>query len=113
MARDLKHTSITEETIQEIVRRILRVSTPDRVILFGSAATGSMSSDSDIDLLVLEPSVADPRSEAMRLRAALEGIPYPIDVIVMTNDRFEETRSVIGGVAFPAARYGRVIYEAA
>ncbi len=113
MARDLERTSISEETIREIVRRILRVTAPDRVILFGSAAAGTMDSDSDIDLLVLEPNVANPRSEAMRLRAALEGIPYPIDVIVMTKDRFEETHGVIGGVAFPAARYGRVIYEAA
>lgn len=113
MARDLERLSVSDDTIREIVRRILRVCSPDRVILFGSAATGTMTSDSDLDLLVLEPRVDDARKEAMRLRAALEGIPYPIDVIVMSRDRFEETRGVIGGIAFPAARYGRVIYEAA
>jgi predicted nucleotidyltransferase len=113
MARDFKRISVSEETIQEIVQRILRVCNPNRVILFGSAAGGAMTSDSDIDLLVLEPRVHNAREEATRLRAALEGIPYPIDVIVMSRDRFEETRNVIGGIAFPAARYGRVIYEAA
>ena len=105
--------SVSDDTIREIVRRILAVSRPDRVILFGSAATGQMTPDSDIDLLVLDREVADLRAEALRIRMALAGLPFPFDVIVMTRDRFEETRGVIGGIAWPAARYGKVIYEAA
>ena len=38
---------------------------------------------------------------------------YPVDVIVMATERFEETKGVIGGVAYPAHKYGRVLYEAA
>jgi len=34
---------------QEIVRRVLSVFSPDRIILFGSAARGEMTEDSDID----------------------------------------------------------------
>jgi predicted nucleotidyltransferase len=113
MARDVKDISVSEETVREIVRRILGVCSPDRIILFGSAATGRMTPDSDIDLLVVEPHVGNTRAEAMRIRTALDGVPYPIDVIVMSRERFEETRGVIGGIAYPAARYGRVIYEAA
>ena len=47
--------------IQEIVRRILTVTKPDRIILFGSAATGNMTRDSDIDLLVC-PHLAEDRA---------------------------------------------------
>lgn len=47
---------IDESLTQEIVRRLLTVSKPDRIILFGSAATGRMTRDSDIDLLVVDPS---------------------------------------------------------
>ena len=97
MAREFQRISVSDETIQEIVQRLLRVCSPDRVILFGSAATGAMTPDSDIDLLVLEPQVHDVREEAARLRAALDGVPYPIDVIVMSCERFDETRGVIGG----------------
>ncbi len=49
---------IDDKVIQEIVHRILTVAKPDKIILFGSAATGQMTSDSDIDLLIVEP---DPR----------------------------------------------------
>jgi hypothetical protein len=41
------------------------------------------------------------------------GFRFPVDVIVMSTFRFEETKSVIGGMAYPANKYGRVIYEAA
>jgi uncharacterized protein len=53
-----ERSSVSEEMLREIVERILMVSQPDRIILFGSAATGRMTRDSDIDLLVLE---RDPR----------------------------------------------------
>jgi predicted nucleotidyltransferase len=99
--------------MREIVRRILMVCRPDHVILFGSAVTGRMTRDSDVDLLVVEREVANAREEALRIRGALAGLPFPFDVIVMSSDRFEETRGVIGGIAWPAARYGKVIYEAA
>ena len=83
------------------------------MILFGSAATGDMTADSDLDLLVAERQVANTRHESVRLRAALEDVPWPIDVIVMSREWFEDTKNVIGGIAYPAHKYGRVLYEAA
>lgn len=105
--------TISEETLAVIVRRVLGVCQPERLILFGSVASGRMTRDSDIDLLVVEREVPDARAEALRLRKALAGLPFPFDVVVMSTDRFEETRNVIGGIAWPAARHGKVIYEAA
>lgn len=96
---------------EEIVRRILGVTQPDRIILFGSAATAEMTRDSDIDLLVIERSSLDPRQQSVRIRRALRGLGYPFDIVVMAADWFEETKSVIGGLAYPANKYGRVIYE--
>lgn len=95
----------------EVVRRILRVAKPERVILFGSAARGELTPDSDIDLLVLEPAPVDTRQRSVLFADALRGLGFPFDVIVMTSDRFEETKDVIGGVAYPAHKFGRVIYE--
>jgi predicted nucleotidyltransferase len=68
---------VAESLLQKIVRRLLEVSRPDRIILFGSAARGEMTRDSDIDLLVLEPSPEKPRQESVRLRNALRGLGYP------------------------------------
>ena len=104
---------IGDDLIETIVQRILHVAQPVRIILFGSAATGRMTRDSDIDLLVIERTVRDPRAESVRIRAALGALGCPVDVVVMTNERFEQTKDVIGGIAYPASKYGRLIYEAA
>jgi predicted nucleotidyltransferase len=104
---------IDKALVDEIVRRVRSVTCPHRIIVFGSAATGTMDRDSDIDLLVLERWPSNTRDASVRIRNALRGLGVPFDVIVMATDRFEETRNVIGGVAYPASKHGEVIYEAA
>jgi len=105
--------ALSQALVDEIVRRILGTARPDRIILFGSAASGEMTRDSDIDLLVLEAAPGDTWEESVRLRASLRGLGHPFDVIVMPTERFEESKGVIGGIAYPANKYGRVIYEVA
>lgn len=102
---------IDESLTAEIVRRVLTVAKPDRIILFGSAAKGQMTRDSD--LLVVEPAPKNTRNESVRIRRAVGDVGYPVDVAVIARERFEETKSVIGGIAYPAQKYGRLIYEAA
>ena len=104
---------VDETLLDEVVRRVLTVARPERIILFGSAATGQMTEDSDLDLLVVEPESANTRDRSVRIRRALGDVRYPVDVIVMSSARFEETKNLIGGIAYPARKYGRVLYEAA
>ncbi len=104
---------VEESLLAEIVRRVLSAVQPDRIILFGSAATGRMSKDSDIDLLIVDPAPGNTRQESVRIRRALGDVGYPVDVIVIATDRFEATRNLIGGIAYPANKYGRVLYESA
>ena len=94
-------------------RRVVEVACLYRIILFGSAATGQMTKDSDIDLLVVEPASANTGERSVEIRDAVGDIGFPVDVIVMRTERFERTKRVIGGIAYPANKYGRVIYEAA
>ncbi len=104
---------VDETVLNEVVRRVLTVARPERIILFGSAASGQMTRDSDIDLLVVEPEPANTRDRSVKIRRALGDVQYPVDIVVMSSERFEETKNIIGGIAYPANKYGRVLYEAA
>jgi predicted nucleotidyltransferase len=104
---------VDETLLNEVVRRVLTVTRPDRIILFGSAATGHMNEDSDIDLLVVEPAIENAYERRVAIRGAVGDIGYPVDVLVMRTERFERTKRFIGGIAYPANKYGRIIYEAA
>ncbi len=104
---------LDEAFINEIVRRILTAARPDKIILFGSAAAGAMTRDSDIDLLVVKPEIKDERGDYVRIRRALRGMGYPFDIMLISTEWFEESKDVIGGIAYPAHKHGRVVYEAA
>jgi predicted nucleotidyltransferase len=109
----INRMGLDDTLLSEIVRRVLSVERPDTIILFGSAATGQMTKDSDIDLLIVEQSPTNTHERSVEIRRALGSIGYPIDVIVMRTERFERTKSIIGGIAYPATKYGRVLYAAA
>jgi predicted nucleotidyltransferase len=82
------------------------------VFLFGSVSRGAATSDSDVDLLILEADVTNPRKEGVRIRNALRGLGVPFDVIVMRSSWFERTKDVVGSLAYPVHREGKVIYAA-
>jgi len=104
---------IDQNLVEEIVRRVTTVIAAERIIVFGSAATGEMTRDSDIDLLILEKSIGNGREDWLRVQEALVDLGYPFDIILMTWQRFEETKNIIGGIAYPANKHGKVVYEAA
>ena len=82
-----------------------------RIILFGSRARGRATPDSDFDLLVVEADPVSKRGEMVRLRSVLTGLSVPVDVLVMGEEEFQETKAVVGGIAYPAYKYGVVLYE--
>ena len=84
-----------------------------KIILYGSRAQGTARPDSDFDVLVVEADPVVKHDERRRLRASLVGVPYAVDVWVMGEVEFEETKNVIGGLAFPAHKYGVVLHETA
>jgi predicted nucleotidyltransferase len=82
-----------------------------RIILYGSRARGTALPDSAFDLLVIEADPVSKREEMQRLRRAVQDLSYPVDVWVMGEQEFEETKHVIGGLAYPAHKYEVVLYE--
>lgn len=105
--------TINEETLQEIVRRIVETVAPEKIILFGSAARGEMGPDSDLDLLIVK-SCENQRETAWAIRRKLIGIGIgiPKDIIVVTPEDIERHKETIGLIVRPALKEGRVIYAA-
>jgi predicted nucleotidyltransferase len=102
---------LTEQLLTEIRKRIVDALAPERVILFGSYAEGRATADSDLDLLVVTDRSVSRKERLARTQDLFRDMPLPVQVITISRQEFEETRDVIGGIAHPAAKYGRVIYE--
>jgi predicted nucleotidyltransferase len=102
---------MTETEIIEELGRRLAESAPSgsQVVLFGSRATGVATDESDYDVLVIEPAVANGAEESVRLREALDDLRTPIDVIVVAEDVARRRAVVRGTVVECALREGRVL----
>lgn len=100
-----------QTAIEDLVARIARRFSPERIILFGSHARGEAQSDSDVDLLILFRDVDDPRARASEVYSALADCPVAKDIVISTVARFERYKNVVNTVYWPAAREGRVLYE--
>jgi predicted nucleotidyltransferase len=96
--------------LAEVVRRIVDVARPDRIVLFGSAARGQMGPDSDLDLLVVKSGVSHRRQLAQQIYRGLLGLTVPVDVIVVTPEDVEQHRDKIGSIIGPALDEGQVVY---
>lgn len=83
-----------------------------KIILFGSRARGDAKPDSDLDLLVVtrEATPTQQREYRQSLYQICRGFGVPVEPHVMTEETFEETRSVIGGLAYPASTEGVTLY---
>ena len=99
--------------IEEMVRRIVRDFSPEKIILFGSHARGNAGADSDIDLLVVARCDGETRVKVVEIRRALADLPVAKDIIVVTPEYFARYRDVIGTIVWPAMREGRILYERA
>ena len=99
-------------TLDLLVRRIVDVARPDRIVLFGSAARGEMGPDSDLDVLVVKSGVQHRRRLAQDIYMNLSGVGVGVDVIVLTPEDIEAQRNSVGSIVGPALDEGRVIYAA-
>lgn len=100
-----------QAVLAEMVRRIVAQCHPERVILFGSHASGRGGQGSDVDLLVIVAGSGSKRQQAVALHRVLRGLGIPKDIIVVRPEEFARYRDVVGTIIYPAAHGGRVLYE--
>ena len=108
----LGNTNVTADDVEEIVRRIVEVAQPERIILFGSAARGDMGPNSDLDFLIIKAG-AHRRELADRMRRALRGVNAAVDLVVATPEDIEQYKDSHPLIYKPALREGVVVYDAA
>ncbi len=54
---DPRKGALGQDVLDDIVRRVVEIAEPERIILFGSAAREEMGPHSDVDLLIVKANV--------------------------------------------------------
>ena len=100
-----------DQVLKEIIRRIVAVAAPERIVLFGSRAKGIASADSDYDLLVVKRGVCRRRELSKEIYRRLRGISCGVDVIVETPEHLAAVADMPGYIYADALREGTVVYR--
>jgi len=104
-------TSMNEDLIAEIVRRIVKAAQPEKIILFGSRARGDARPDSDFDLLVIKHSQEPRYRRSVALYVALADLPAEVELMVYTPEEVEEWSQVPQAFVTTAVHEGIAVYE--
>jgi predicted nucleotidyltransferase len=105
---------INSEKVKKAIDKIIEISKPRKLILFGSYVRGNQHINSDLDILVVSGDEIDnTRKEGIRIRRALKGINMPIDILVVPENKLEELIAIPGLIYNEAVSKGKVVYESA
>ena len=103
---------LTPADIQAMADLIAARFQPEKIILFGSYATGTATADSDVDLVVVtrddQTHVWDQGAEMLM---AIRHFPVATDLLVRTKAQFDREVAVYWTVFREAADHGQLLYD--
>lgn len=98
--------------LEEAVQRLVAALHPEKIYLYGSHAYGQPHKDSDVDLLiVVAESALSTRERAIEAYRALRGLFLPVEIKVVTQEKFKKRARWLSSIERVAAEKGQVLYE--
>ena len=101
------------QIISNLTGVLVQAAHPKRIILFGSQARGDAAPHSDFDIMVVEEEPANRFGEIVRLNRLIRSFDIAVDLLVVSDEKFQYWRDTPGNVYYEAATGGQVLYEAA
>ncbi|HEY3388635.1 MAG TPA: nucleotidyltransferase domain-containing protein [Prolixibacteraceae bacterium] len=102
---------IGNDKIADIVTKIVSGYNPDKIILFGSYATGKPTDDSDLDIMVIKATDLPRPLRTVHVRKMLYGAMVPIDLIVYTPQEIAELKDNKFSFVSEVLNTGKTLYE--
>jgi len=102
---------VGKKKIFEFAKQMGRQFNVQKIILFGSFASGSATEDSDVDLLVVLPFEGRRVDESVKIRLQLKP-EFPVDLIIRKPEEIKERLAMGDPFIRQIIEEGKVIYEA-
>ena len=107
-----RHAQLTK-ALSQILAALQKEYKPEKVILFGSMATGSVGEWSDIDLAIIKQT-AKPFMERLEEVTLLCLVPVGVDCLVYTPDEFSQMIAENNPfIKHEIVDKGKIVYERA
>lgn len=110
--RDLQRQQELQENLTRVLEYLKKYYDPEKVILFGSLASGKVGPYSDIDLVVIKKTTL-PYFKRIRQLVRLLDYDVGIDFFVYTPEEFAESVQIKRFFSEEILKKGKVLYEKA
>ena len=104
---------VTDDLLRQIADRIVADFSPQRIVLFGSHASGQADPDSDVDLLVIMDSDEPPAARSARVSRSCRPRYLPMDIMVRTPQEVAARLRGFDPFLEDILTHGRTLYQAA
>jgi predicted nucleotidyltransferase len=99
-----------EQEIDSITEQIIEKYGPEKIILFGSAITGDIGPDSDIDFLIIKRDTPYKGAERIRELSRLIERNVAVDFFIYRPDEYEKRISMGDPFLKTITKEGRTLY---
>ncbi|MCL0033780.1 nucleotidyltransferase domain-containing protein [Thermodesulfovibrionales bacterium] len=102
--------TVIEDEIKSFVNDVAKRFNPERIILFGSHASGDATPDSDVDILVVMDFKSRPHQQSFEIRRAIKR-SFPLDLLVRRPADIDYRLKLGDFFIKEIVREGKVLYE--
>jgi uncharacterized protein len=102
---------LTNAEIDTLIKRIVSVFYPERIILFGSYAKATATRTSDLDLLIVKETVLPMGRRADNLASIVSSYLITIDIHIYTPEEVAEYGKEPYSFIHSVLKTGKVLYE--
>lgn len=100
-----------EKEITEITGKIVKNYKPEKIILFGSAASGNLTTDSDADFFIIKRTEDDFFKRCINVRRIIRDKGIPVDIIVYTPEETKKRYNMGDFFVREILDEGKILYE--
>ncbi len=109
ITRKLVDSATVQAAVMEVVREIRKAGAVEAIYLFGSAACGTVTDQSDLDFLIVCLDHQTIRDTQKKLRHIQTLTSFALDLVWVDLQRFKRLKDV-GGVCFVAYHDGQRLF---
>jgi len=99
-----------ELEIKNITGQIVEKYKPEKIILFGSTVRGKLTSDSDVDLLIIKKDTPLYGADRIRELSRIIDRKIPVDFLVYRPEEFEKRLEMGDPFLKAILREGKILY---
>ena len=111
LKRQIYGEPISRKTIDDIVSAIISHFKTEKIILFGSYASGRPTPDSDLDILIVMNTRLPRHQTSIPITMLFKPMPCPIDFLVFTPQEVEKWNGTVNHIITRAFQEGKILYE--